>query len=95
MMNKIASHFYPDSKKPLAELSIEELILLDRYIMDKLELILSKVKINMFKKLKLSTILKLLNLKQNVENNIVVKTTKKYKSLEKKLINFYMAVIAH
>ena len=79
MMNKIASHFYPNSKKPLAELSIEELILLDRYIMDKLELILSKVKINMFKKLKLSTILKLLNLKQNVENNIVVKTTKKYK----------------
>lgn len=79
MMNKIASHFYPESKQPLTELSIEELILLDRYIMDKLELILNKVKINMFKKLKLSTILKLLNLKQNVENNVVVKATKKYK----------------
>ena len=32
MMNKIASHFYPDSKKPLAELSIEELILFDLII---------------------------------------------------------------
>lgn len=79
MMNKIASHFYPESKQPLAELSIEELIMLDRYIMDKLEIILNKIKINMFKKLKLSTILKLLNIKQSVENNVVVKATKKYK----------------
>ena len=35
MMNEIASKFYPKSKRPLSELSVDELILLNKYILTK------------------------------------------------------------
>ena len=37
MINEIAKEFYPNSKRPLAELSIDELITMNRYLLNKLE----------------------------------------------------------
>lgn len=75
----IAQKFHPNSKQPLAELTFEELILLDRYIMDKLEEIIDKTGIKFLKKMKLSLALKFINIKNDVDNNVVVKTGKKMK----------------
>ena len=79
MMNEIASKFYPKSKRPLSELSIDELILLNKYILSKLEEILSKPIIKAFRGVKLSHILLLIETKNNIDKNKVVKTVKKYK----------------
>ena len=79
MMNEIASRFYPKSKRPLSELSIDELILLNKYILTKLEEILSKPIIRAFRGVKLSHVLILIDAKNKIDNNKAVKTVKKYK----------------
>lgn len=79
MVNSIAKEFYPDSKRPLSELTLNELILLDHYIIDKIDNLLSKRGFKLFRNLKLSTILKLIDAKTKVDETKVVKTYKKYK----------------
>lgn len=76
LMTVIAKHYYPESKNPLSELTIKELILLDKYLVEKLESILDKVGLRFLKKLKMSTILNILNMKKTIDNNSVVKVTK-------------------
>ena len=82
MMVEIASKFYPKSKKPLMELSLNELILLDQYIVKKLDDLLSKKGISLFKNLKLSTIMNLVDKKTIIDNNALVKNAKKFKFKE-------------
>lgn len=79
MMNEIAKRYYPKSKRPLFELNLDEIILLDRYIIGKIEDLLSKRGLKIFRKLKVSTILKIMDAKTVVESNAVYKTAKKYK----------------
>lgn len=75
LVTNIAKTFYPNSKRPLAELTIDELILLGGYITKRVDELLSKRAIKMFKKMKLSTILSINDLK----NSKPVQTVKKYK----------------
>lgn len=82
MMVEIASVFYPKSKKPLMELSLNELILLDQYIVKKVDELLSKKGINLFRNLKLSTIMTLVDKKTTIDNTSIVKNAKKYKFKE-------------
>ena len=82
MMVEIASKFYPKSKKPLMELSLHELILLDQYIVKKLDDLLSKKGISLFKNLKLSTIMNLVDKKTTIDNNALVRNAKKFKFKE-------------
>lgn len=79
LIKDIASKFYPKSKNPVCELSINELIMLDEYIIKKIDTLLSKNGLNLFKNLKLSTIVLLINKKNEIDNTKVVKTVKKYK----------------
>lgn len=79
MMNEIASQFYPKSKRPLSELSLDELILLNKYILTKLEEILSKPILRAFRGIKLSHVLMIIETKNNIDNSKTVKTVKKYK----------------
>lgn len=78
MIQEIAGKFYPNSKRPLTELTINELILLDHYIIDKIDELLSKKGFSLFRNLKLSTILKLVDTKTKIDNTSVMKTAKKY-----------------
>ena len=82
MMVEIASKFYPKSKKPLMELSLNELILLDQYIVKKLDDLLSKKGISLFKNLKLSTIMNLVDKKTTIDNTALVRNAKKFKFKE-------------
>lgn len=77
LVNEIAGVFYPNEKYPLAELSMNELILLDKYIINKIESILSKKSLKVLKKIRLSTILKLIDANEKVQNNKAIKASKK------------------
>ena len=73
----IASLFYPKSKHPLAELSIDELIKLDYYIMGRIEKIIDGSILKMFKKGKIATILNIVDYKKQLDDSKIVKSAKK------------------
>lgn len=79
LINQVAFRFYPNSKTPLAELTIDELILLDRYMTNKIDDLLSKRGLRLIKKFKISTFLRIINTKNKVENTKVVKSMKEKK----------------
>ena len=91
MINDIAKKFYPDSSRPLSELTINELIMLDRYIIDKIDNLLSKRLFNLFRNVRLTTILKLLDTKTKIENTSLAKTYKRYRL--KKVADVFLSVI--
>ena len=75
----IASKYFPDSKRPLLELSIDELIMLMRYITNRVDNLLGYRGIKILRKIKLSTIMNIVDASLKVNNTKVVQTTKKYK----------------
>ena len=77
LASNIATLFYPKSKHPLAELSIDELIKLDYYIMGRIEKIIDGSILKMFKKGKISTILRFVDYKKQIDDNKIVKSAKK------------------
>lgn len=79
LIRQIASRFYPKSKEPLAELTFEELTLLADYILNKLNRLMDKGPLKVVRKIKLSWVLQLLNMKSSIDKTPVVKTAKKYK----------------
>ena len=79
LVQDIARKFYPDSKRPLAELTLDELLLLDRYIVDRVDEIVDRPGLRLIKRLKLNTIINVTQAKKKVENSAVVKTAEKYK----------------
>lgn len=84
----IATKFFPDSKYPLLEISIDECLLLTGYITSRIEELLDHKGLRMLRKIKISTIVGLTNAKKVVDENAVVQTSKRYK-LKKK----YQAVM--
>ena len=77
LIKSIAKKFYPDSIEPIAELTLEEIIILDRYIVNKIEELLDNRGFKPLQKVKISTIIKIINAKNTVENNKVVKGIQK------------------
>ena len=88
LIKTVAKKFYPDSIEPIAELTLEEIVLLDHYIISKIEEILDKRGLKPLHKLKISTIIKIINAKQKVENNKVVQGVKKT-GISKVIANAY------
>ncbi len=79
LVYQIASWHHPKSKKPVAELTIDELLLLSKYITERIEEIFSKKLIRIFRKMKLSTILSFVE----TTNSKPVKEVKKHNVPEK------------
>ena len=75
----IATKFFPKSKHPAAELTIDEILELLVYISNRLNEIVDRPGLRMVKKLKLSTILSLGDAKKIIEDSPLMKVTKKYK----------------
>lgn len=87
-----ASDFFPDSKHPLLELSIDEILMLLNYISKRIDELLDHKGLRMLRGLKASTILSLTETKGKVLDNPIIKTSKKYKikstlNSAKKVIN--------
>lgn len=79
MVYEIAHKFYPKSKRPLLEISIDEALMLFNYISKRLDELLDHKGLRFLKKFKISFIMGLYDVKENINENDLVKVTKKYK----------------
>ena len=79
MVIEIATKFFPKSKHPAAELTIDEILELSIYISNRINSILDRPGLRMVKKFKLSTILSLGDAKKAIDDSPLMKLTKKYK----------------
>lgn len=75
----IATKFYPKSKYPFLELTIDESILLMRYVSNRLNEFLDKPLLKMLKGFTLRRLMTLNDAKVKFDNNLIVKTTNKWK----------------
>lgn len=80
----IAKKFYPQSKYPYLELTIDETLRLNHYITDRFQELMASSKIlRLTRGLTLSRIVEMNEVKTNIEKNILVKTAKKYSKVTK------------
>ena len=92
LVTDIAKLYHPKSKKPMAELTFDELILLSHYITDTIDSVLSRPAIKVFKRMKLSTVLNLMDMRKTKVVKAASKVSKvtKYVSMAFNCINpFY------
>lgn len=79
LVTDIARKFFPKSKRPLAELTIDEILELSIYVSNRINSILDRPALRLLKKLKLSTLLALGDAKKVIDDSSLMKMTKKYK----------------
>ena len=78
LVNDIAKKCFPKSKNPMLEISVDESLLLAKYIIERVEDVLNVRVLRLIKRLTINHLYKLWNVKKKVDNNIVVKEAKKY-----------------
>lgn len=83
LVNDIATKCFPKSKNPMFELSIDEAILLSKYVIQRLEEVLDKKAVRLIKRISIARVYKLLNIKKKIDNNTVVKEVKKHSKIVK------------
>lgn len=83
LVNDIASKCFPKSKKPMLEISIDESLLLAKYVIQRVEELLNKRGLSLVKRLSIAKISDILVAKKKVDNNVVVKEVKKYSKVAK------------
>ena len=77
LINDIAKVYYPDSKYPLSEISIEEIIKLNQYILERIEKIFQNRFLRLFKGVKISRLMWVIDTKKEMDNNKLLKVAKK------------------
>lgn len=75
-MHEIASSYYPNSKYPLYELTIEEAILFIHYLSNRVDSIFENSILRPFKKLSISKIFEILDTKKRIESTKLAKMAK-------------------
>ena len=79
LVEEISSYFFPDSKYPMLELSVNEILSLNHYITDRLDKILDKPILKNTKNLQITKIVRMYEKKKAIDQNRLVKAAKKYK----------------
>lgn len=79
---EIAQKFFPNSKKPLFEITIDEAIMLSHYISQRVDELLGHRGIRIIRKIKISQILNIMEKTRKINNSQVVQSAKKYKVKE-------------
>jgi len=79
----IAKKFYPKSRYPYLELTLDETLLLNHYITDRLEELLRGRILRLFRGMTLSKLVELNETKNKIENNPIIKTATKYNKVTK------------
>ncbi|QLY40270.1 hypothetical protein HF295_05110 [Hujiaoplasma nucleasis] len=79
LLEEIASHYFPQSRYPIYEITIEELIDLNRYITNRLEEMVNGKILRHFKSYRISSIVNMLHMKKAVDNSKVMKLSRKLK----------------
>lgn len=88
LVQDISKVYYPESNHPVFELTVEELINLDYYIMHRIEEVFDKKVLKKIKKLRLVTILNILDKKKAIEETKVAKAASKASKPAKSFWNF-------
>ncbi len=89
--SRIASLYYPNSKYPLYELTIEELIMFLEYLSKRIDSVFDKPILKYFKKISISQVFKILDTKKKIDESKTVKIIKK--TQPGKIKNAVMAVL--
>ena len=76
-INQIATLYYPTSKYPLYELTIEEMILFLHYLSNRIDEVFDHPILKPFKKISVSKIFEIIDTKKRIDENKIVKATKK------------------
>jgi len=79
LVEEIASYFFPESKYPMLELNVHELLELNHYITDRIKTILDKPILKNTMNLQMTQLRNMFEKKKFITENKVVKTAKKYK----------------
>lgn len=79
LMTDIAKYYFKDSKYPIFELSIQELLDLNYYITKRLEKLINGRFIRRFKNYRISTIVNIMNKKKALDNSKLMKLNRQYK----------------
>ena len=82
LSNDIATKFYPKSKYPYLELSLDESLVLLKYVSDRFNELLEKPILKMFKGMTLRRLITLNETKSKIDNNLLVKASNKLKVTE-------------
>ena len=77
LIHDIAKMYYPKSEYPIYELSIDELMMLNHYITNRVDGLFKGKVLRGFKKIKIAQILKIIDLKKKIDENKAVKAAKK------------------
>jgi hypothetical protein len=88
----IAKKFYPKSKYPYLELTIDETLRLNHYITNRLEELLQGRILRLTRGLTLSKIVEMNEVKTKIDNNPIVKAAVKYKKVTKAAVSILNAV---
>ncbi len=91
LIEEIAAYFFPDSKYPMLELSVHELLELNHYITDRIREILDKPLLKNTMNLRVTKIMQMLDKKRAIEESKLVKVAKKYKVV--KIVKYGNAVV--
>jgi len=93
LMHDIAHYYFPNSKYPMYELSIQEIVDLAKYITERLEGLINGKLIRRFKNYRVSTIVNLINKKKAIDNSKLMKLSRKLQiskiySISKTVLNY-------
>lgn len=77
LMQEISHHYFPDSKYPMYELSIQEIIDLTFYVTKRVEKIVDGKFLRLFKNARISTIINILEKKKALDNSKLMKLSRK------------------
>jgi len=79
LSNDIATKFYPKSKYPYLELTLDESLVLLKYVSNRFNVLLNKPILKMFKGMTLRRLVTLNDVKTKVDSNLIVKSANKLK----------------
>lgn len=79
LVEEISKYFFPESKYPMLELSVNELLNLNHYITTRLDEILDKPILKNTKNLQITKIVGMYEKKKAIEQMRIIKAAKKYK----------------
>lgn len=77
LIHDIAKVYYPDSEYPIYELTIDEMIILNHYITDRIDSLFKGRIIGMFKRIRIAQIINILELKRKLDESKVMKAANK------------------
>ncbi len=90
-INVVATEYYPESKYPLYELTVEELIVFLRYVSYRIEEVFNKPFLKAFKKMTVSQMFRFMDTRKKISDNKAVKAATKLNSSKFKQV--FMGII--